>query len=126
MFLLLGMASGNRAQAQSVFEGCIEDIKSYCSQTTLGNGRLIACLYAHEDKVSDTCDAAINDYASQLDYFFEKTRHFTDQCRDDIQKYCDNTKYGSGRVYSCLAEQSEPLSASCQKVLPEIKQRFSE
>ena len=34
---------------------CATDIKSFCSQVTPGEGRLMLCMMAHEDKLSDQC-----------------------------------------------------------------------
>ena len=36
----------------NVMKACETEINTYCSQVTLGEGRLLACFYAHEDKIS--------------------------------------------------------------------------
>src|SRR3569832_975075 len=34
---------------------CGEDIKKYCGTVTPGNGRVVYCMQAHEDKISTKC-----------------------------------------------------------------------
>ena len=53
--VLLTLLAGN-AFAQDIVSqiqtGCETEIKDYCSQVTMGEGRMLACFYAHEDKLS--------------------------------------------------------------------------
>ena len=37
---------------ESVVKGCEKELTSYCSNVTPGDGRVLACLYAHSDKLS--------------------------------------------------------------------------
>ena len=50
-----------------VLEGCKEELESYCSQVTPGKGRILACLYAHGDKISGRCEYALFDAAVRLE-----------------------------------------------------------
>jgi len=43
----------------NVMKACETEINTYCSQVTLGEGRLLACFYAHEDKISGRCQYAL-------------------------------------------------------------------
>ncbi len=106
--------------AQSVFESCAPDIKSFCSNVTPGNGRVFACLYAHEDKVSDACDAAIGETADIIDQVFSKIRYAMQQCRDDVTKFCSSVERGQGRVFACLNEQKTELSGACLGVIENV------
>ena len=40
---------------KSVQEGCKKELESYCKEVTPGEGRVLACLYAYEDKLSGRC-----------------------------------------------------------------------
>ena len=111
--------------AQSIFDTCKTDLKAYCSQVTPGNGRIISCLYAHEDKLSESCDAATEDLANLLDWFLESVRHVMDQCADDIQKHCTNVAFGGGRIFSCLVEKASSLTDGCKKLVPEMSKRLN-
>ena len=122
--LMLGAATTERLAAQSIFESCETDLKDFCSQVLPGNGRILACIYAHEDKVSESCDAAIEDQASLLDWFFESVRYVMDRCADDIQKHCAGTKFGEGRIFTCLVEKASSLTDECRALTPEMEQRL--
>jgi len=36
---------------ETVATGCEVELKTYCSEVTFGEGRILACLYAHNDKI---------------------------------------------------------------------------
>lgn len=118
---VLGLAVSGNAIAQSLFEACAADIDTYCKQVEPGNGRLSACLYAYEDKLSDTCDAAVGEMADIIDVVFERLRYTKQQCGDDIATHCKDAAVGQGRVFSCLYEQKASLSAACVEVIEGVE-----
>jgi len=122
--LMLGAATTERLAAQSIFESCETDLKEFCSQVLPGYGHIVACIYAHEDKISESCDAAIEDKAGLLDWFFESVRYVMDRCADDIQKHCAGTKFGEGRIFTCLVEKASSLTDECRALTPEMEQRL--
>ena len=117
VILLACITTNKQLAAQSIFDSCSKDIESYCSQVTPGNGRLSACLYSYEDKISDECDAATEDLSNLLDWFLETVRYTMDQCADDIQKYCAGTEFGGGRILSCLANKSSQVADGCREAV---------
>jgi hypothetical protein len=42
-----------------VIAGCQQELTRYCDAVTPGEGRLLACLFAHEDRLSGRCDHAL-------------------------------------------------------------------
>ena len=48
-------AMQGRLSAQ-VLEGCSSELTQHCAEVTPGEGRLLACLYAHGDKLSGQCE----------------------------------------------------------------------
>ena len=123
--VLMACVAGNeQLAAQSIFESCAKDLETYCGAVTPGNGRTLACIYAHEDKVSDDCDAATENGAALLDWFFETVRYVYDQCADDVQKHCAGTEFGGGRIFSCLIEKSSELTDACKEVTAEFSGRL--
>ncbi len=119
--LSLMVASSGRAMAQSVFDACGKEIESHCADVTPGDGRLLSCLYAHEDKISDACDAAIAEIADLLDTFFELVRYSKQECRADIEKFCTDVEIGGGRVFSCLNSHKAELTGACSTVIAGIE-----
>ena len=124
--ILMAFIAGNeQLAAQSIFESCETDLKAYCGQVTPGNGHIVACLYAHEDTLSESCDAATEDHANLLDWFFESVRYVMDQCANDIQKHCADVAFGGGRIFSCLIEKTSLLTDGCKALVPEMSKRLN-
>src|ERR1039458_5119790 len=44
-----------KAKAAKLESVCAKDIKKYCSNVTPGEGRMIYCMQAYEDKISPKC-----------------------------------------------------------------------
>ena len=107
--------------AQSIFASCEADIAKFCPAVTLGHGRLAACLYAHEDQVSPSCDAAIAETADLIDMLFERVRYAKQQCGADVARLCGEVEIGQGRLFSCLYEQKPALSAECLEVIENVR-----
>ena len=105
------------ARSQSVFEVCSSEIKSHCSAVLPGDGRLYACLYANEEKLSDACDEATMDVLDQLDLFFELVRYAKQECAMDIEKHCTGVEMGGGKILSCLKSHSADLRNDCTEVI---------
>ncbi len=47
-------------------EGCQAEIETYCKDVTPGEARILACLYAHEDKLPERCLYALYEASGQL------------------------------------------------------------
>ena len=47
--------------------GCQAEIETYCKDVTPGEARIMACLYAHEDKLSERCKCALYEASCQLE-----------------------------------------------------------
>jgi len=109
------------AQAESVFYACEVDIDHYCVDVTPGSGRLTACIYAHEDKLSDSCDAAVAETADVINVIFNRLRNVRLQCGGDIAKLCDEVAIGQGRVFACLHENKASLSDGCGEVIDHVE-----
>ena len=116
---LAGAAVGT-ASAKPLHEVCKADIDHYCDTVSTGNGRLMACLYAHENKISDECDAATDDVSAILDTVLAKIEEVQAECAPDLQKLCSNVKYGEGRILTCLKDNQASLSDGCKNAMPPI------
>ncbi len=116
----LAVAGPGTANAQTLHEACETSILHFCDTVTPGNGRIMACLYAHEDKVSGACDDVTNDVSTILDSVFAKINDVLSECTPDIEKLCSDAKFGEGRMLTCLSENSASLSEGCKAVAPQI------
>ncbi|KZL28577.1 cysteine rich repeat-containing protein [Pseudovibrio sp. Ad37] len=110
--------------AQGVFEACEPEIKSHCKEVTPGEGRIFACMYAYEDKLSKQCSTAIDDFADALDFFFANARQALAICAPDIEAQCSETAVGGGRVLTCLSEKQDKVGAECKEVIEVFSEKF--
>lgn len=123
-FALLGSASLAQGPVQGVLEACETEITTYCDQVTPGHGRMLSCMYAHEDKISDTCAASIVDLADALDFMFANVSNAVALCAADIEANCSSVEFGGGRVLSCLKANADKVSAECQPVVNAFSEKF--
>jgi hypothetical protein len=100
-----------------VMTSCEADIKQYCSQVTPGEGRLLHCAAAHEDKLSGQCSYALYQAASLLEQLSMAIVYVAESCETEIKTLCGDVKAGEGRVLSCLEGNSESLGEPCKKAL---------
>jgi hypothetical protein len=117
VFLFGGGASAQQKLADQVAKGCDKEIKTYCKEVTPGEGRVLACLYAHEDKLSNQCEYALYDAAAQLERAVNALAYAANECRDDLTKYCSDIKPGQGRLLQCIEKNSAKVSSRCKQAL---------
>ena len=117
--LLVGNASAQDIVSQ-VQKGCETEIKDYCSQVTMGEGRLLACFYAHEDKLSGQCQYALYSAAAELEHAVSALNYVAGQCADDIVEHCASVQAGEGRILECLEAKGEAISATCTQALDDV------
>ena len=121
--LLLGPMANLSAQdriVDTVFKGCATEIDTYCSQVSPGEGRLLACFFAHEDKLSGQCQYALYQAASVLDQAASALQYVATECESDIQKHCAEVEMGEGRILECLSSHSDAVSASCNTAIADV------
>ena len=102
---------------------CGEDIKKYCSTVTPGEGRILYCMQAHEDKISDGCASVLDDVVFHAEATAEHLREAVNACRGDINKFCANTSPGQGRIAACLAANRTSVSKSCVEAVQKLQDR---
>jgi hypothetical protein len=103
-----------------VLEGCSSELTQYCADVTAGEGRLLACLYAHGDKLSGQCDYALYDAAARLERAVGAVTYVAAECRSELDTYCANVEAGEGRVAQCLKDHASELSPGCDQALTTV------
>jgi hypothetical protein len=106
---------------KSVKDGCKTELETYCKDVTPGEGRLLACLYAREDKLSGRCEYALYDASAQLDRAVNVLSYFANECDDDLEKHCAAIAPGEGRLVACLNKNEKALSERCQQAMKDIQ-----
>ena len=120
VFLMLIPAAAQAEEENAidrVVKACQNEIEGYCSQVTPGEGRLLACFYAHGDKLSGRCEYALYTAAAELEQFASAVTHLAKACRDDLLKHCGEVEVGEGRVGSCLLEHKNEVSQACRQAI---------
>ncbi len=101
-------------------DACQTELKSYCSQVTPGNGRLLYCVAAHADKLSGQCEYALYRASSLIKELSAALSYFAQECSADIETHCGDVIAGEGRILACLEENEEAVSDSCKQAVDDI------
>jgi len=102
---------------EHLVDACKSDIQNYCNQVTPGNGRLLYCMAAHEDKISGQCLYAFYQTAEVLDHLAVAMNYLFQECGADIQNLCSDVAVGEGRLLACLEVKEEHVDDSCKKAI---------
>jgi hypothetical protein len=117
---MAGPAGAQQSLAEYVAQSCKAELESYCSQVTPGQSRLLACVYAHGDKLSGQCESALYDAAVALERAIGAISYVAGECRADIESLCAGVQAGEGRIAQCLADNEAKLSARCTEAFKEV------
>jgi len=114
--------TGSNALAQDtlvdhLINACESDIKNYCSQVTPGEGRMLHCMAAHEDKISGQCEYALYQAAALLEQLSMAIAYVARECETEIESHCSDVVAGEGRILVCLEEHEEDVGDACKKAI---------
>ena len=120
--LAAGIFFGSHLMAQDslvehLIQACETDIQSYCSQVTLGEGRMLHCMAAHEDKISGRCQYAFYQAATVLEQLAQAIAYVANQCATDIETHCRGVAMGEGRILMFLTENQAEVSDACNQAV---------
>lgn len=104
---------------QQLKEGCQQDLQSYCSDVTPGRMRRLACIYVHQDKLSENCLQAIYNYVPNIERLLAMTQ-IGAVCQADIQSHCANVAPGDGGIVDCLRGAESRVSPACRQALQQM------
>jgi hypothetical protein len=130
IFLIIGVAivslgvAGNLSAQESLIDtvanGCKTEITTYCKDVKPGEGRILACLYAYEDKLSGKCEYALYDAAARLERAVAALTYVAKECEADIVANCSGVKAGEGRVLQCLEKNEAKVSTRCKGAIKDV------
>jgi hypothetical protein len=109
------------ALAAKVESSCADDIKKYCSTVTPGEGRIIYCMQAHEDKISPKCAYDLEEAATNVQTSLDNLKEAIVACKAEIAGVCGNIVPGQGRIAACLITNKSAASKSCSEALQKIE-----
>jgi hypothetical protein len=105
---------------EQVLDGCNTELARFCAEVTPGEGRLLACLYAHGDKLSGQCDYALYNAAARLERAIDAMTYVVSECRAELETHCAEVAAGEGRMSQCLKGHASELGANCDQALTEV------
>lgn len=114
---MIGSASAQDSLLEYVVEACEDDLNQYCSEVTPGEGRLLHCVAAHEDKLSGQCEFALYQAASLLNELAASIAYVAQSCETEIRTVCSGVAAGEGRIFDCLDENNEQVGETCKKAI---------
>lgn len=106
--------------SQQVLNGCSSELAEFCANVTPGEGRLLACLFAYEDKLSGKCEFALYDAAVRLERAINTITYVATECRTELETHCGAVEVGEGRVAQCLKDHESELSQGCDQALTAV------
>jgi hypothetical protein len=109
------------AESVKLQNSCAEDIKKYCSDVTPGEGRMIYCMQAHEDKISPKCAFDLEEAATDIELSADNLKGAVNACREEITGVCGKTQPGQGRVAACVMAHKSTASKSCVEAIGKIE-----
>ena len=111
------LTKGVQGALDTFTEGCKQELTTICKDVKPGEGRIIACLYAFQDKLTPKCEYALYDSVTQLDRTLSTLSYAVGECKDDLKKYCADVKPGEGRLLDCLGKNEAKVSNRCNFAL---------
>lgn len=96
---------------------CESDLENYCSQVTPGEGRLLHCVAAHEDKISGQCVYAFYQAATLLEQLAVAINYVAQECSTEIETLCSDVVVGEGRILACFEANEEKLGDACKAAI---------
>jgi hypothetical protein len=109
------------AEAAKLENSCADDIKKYCSDVTPGEGRMIYCMQAHEDKISPKCTFDLEEAATDVQLSADNLRDAITACHAEIIGVCGKTQPGQGRIAACLIANKSTASKNCVEAIDKIE-----
>jgi Golgi apparatus protein 1 len=109
------------AKIAKLESACAKDIKKYCTTVTPGEGRMIYCMQAHEDKISLQCAYELEESASTVQTAADTLKDAILACKAEITGVCGKTVPGQGRIAACLMANRSAASKSCEEAIQRVE-----
>jgi hypothetical protein len=109
------------ARVAKLESACARDIRKYCRDVTPGEGRMIYCMQAHEDKISVKCAFELGEAATSVQNSADALKDAIIACKAEITGVCGKTVPGQGRIAACLMANRSTASDGCKDAISKIE-----
>ena len=103
--------------AKYIQSHCGKELKTHCGGITKGQGRILACLYAREDKLSAKCGNAVMNSVERLGVALGALANVIRVCEPDTRRLCNGVVAGNGNLVGCLATARPSVSSQGKATL---------
>ena len=114
------ISRGFNAAVKIVGDGCSKEIATFCGDVPIGNNRVLNCLTAHENQLSDRCTESIVLGKVTISEALGDANFFGSKCGPDIKLLCSDVVPGEGRTLACLVEHNTNITKRCYVALVEL------
>jgi hypothetical protein len=109
------------AKITKLENACRGDIKKYCRDVTPGEGRMIYCMQAHEDKISPKCAYELGETAGSVQATQDLLKDGVIACKAEISGVCGKIQPGQGRIAACLIANKSTASKDCADAIQKVE-----
>ena len=109
------------ARVAKLESACAGDIKKYCKTVTPGEGRMIYCMQAHEDKISIKCAFELGETSTGVQTAADALKDAVIACKAEITGVCGKILPGQGRIAACLLSNKSTASAGCLEAIQKFE-----
>ena len=109
------------ARIAKLESACARDIRKYCRDVTPGEGRMIYCMQAHEDKISVKCAFELGEAATSVQSSADALKDAVIACKAEITGVCGKTVPGQGRIAACLMANKSTASDGCKAAIAKVE-----
>jgi len=122
VFLSTGVSTmaGENDLINTIQDGCKTELDKYCTKVTPGEGRVLACLFSYQDKLSNRCEYALYDAAAQLERAVAALTYVVNECDEDLENLCSSVVPGEGRLMDCIDKNFANVSGRCKSALKDV------
>ena len=113
-----------QAPGRALQQDCVADVQRFCRAITPGEGRVVACLISHSDKIAPRCRLTAFLAGKALADSLIRLDRLAFDCGADIKSLCFNIHPGGGRVYDCLRKNRAKLLPSCRQAMPKFEAEY--
>jgi len=99
--------------SQQLQAACGEELRNFCGTVTPGEGRLLLCMQAHEDKLGRQCEMALLEVSRGIGNAVRRVERFAEACWQDIKTLCSGA---GGSIAQCVIDNRASLSPQCQAI----------
>jgi hypothetical protein len=108
------------AAIEQMVAACGADLRRYCKDVPLGNGRIRACFNAHQASLSPNCQRTRTRVYASIARRVAAQKNIVRICNADIKRLCQGVVPGDANILNCM------LEAKPSFIRPECRQTLAD